>query len=114
MGIFCERVKIVVDVGGGGVRMVVERQFSGVNEMGCYEFIGYAENGAETRIEAYAPTDGAACAQAGTMSKKINGPVDIARIWPTELFDKSWEDRYITTASPSEFHVKGFRLERLA
>ncbi|HWT40522.1 MAG TPA: hypothetical protein VN081_04645, partial [Dongiaceae bacterium] len=78
-----------------------------------YELIGYAENGDESRVELYAPTDSAALARAGTRAKIIGGSVDVARVWPAEIGDKEWNDRYISTASPSEFHAKGFRLERL-
>lgn len=81
--------------------------------MPCYELIGYAETGEESRVELYAPSGNAALARAGTRAKAINGPVDVARLWPTETGDKDWNDRYIGTASPSEFHVKGFRVERL-
>lgn len=44
----------------------------------------------------------------GRMAKRVNGPVDIAFAG-----DEPWEDRYITTASPSSHHITGFRFERL-
>jgi hypothetical protein len=47
--------------------------------------------------------------RAGRLSKRVNGPVDIAYAG-----DAPWNERYITTAVPSEYHSTGFRLERLA
>lgn len=52
--------------------------------------------------------DSAARAKAGRLAKKINGPVDIAIAGGGD-----WNDRYMTTASPSEFHSSGYRFERL-
>lgn len=52
--------------------------------------------------------DSAARAKAGRMSRRINGPVDLAIAGAAD-----WNDRYITTASPSEYHSSGYRLERL-
>jgi hypothetical protein len=51
---------------------------------------------------------GAAKGLAGTKAKRCNGPVDIAFAG-----EEPWAERYITTASPSEFHKSGFRFERL-
>lgn len=53
-------------------------------------------------------SDAAALSHAGTLAKKNNGPVDLARV-----NGEVWSDRYMTTASPSEFHAKGYRFERL-
>ncbi len=47
-------------------------------------------------------------AYAGRLSKRINGPVDIAFAGPG-----AWSERYISTAAPSEYHSAGYRLERL-
>lgn len=52
--------------------------------------------------------EAAARGHAGRWSKRVNGPVDIAFAG-----DEPWADRYITTASPSEFHKSGYRFERL-
>lgn len=60
-------------------------------------------------IERYATSDASIISQAGTIAKRNAGPVDIARAG-----DSSWDDRYLTTAAPSEHHAKGFRTERLA
>jgi hypothetical protein len=59
-------------------------------------------------IERWANSDAAIIGQAGTMAKANDGPVDIARAG-----DVSWDERYLTTASPSKIHAKGFRTERL-
>jgi hypothetical protein len=53
--------------------------------------------------------DSAARAKAGRISRQINGPVDLAIAGAAD-----WSERYITTASPSEYHSTGYRLERLA
>ena len=53
-------------------------------------------------------SESAARSVAGRMAKKINGPVDLAMAGSAD-----WSDRYITTASPSEFHASGYRFERL-
>lgn len=50
----------------------------------------------------------AAKGRAGRLAKSANGPVDLAYAG-----DEPWVERYITTASPSEFHQAGFRFERL-
>lgn len=52
--------------------------------------------------------DAAAKSAAGRMAKKINGPVDLAIAGSAP-----WNDRYLTTASPSEFHASGIRFERV-
>lgn len=50
----------------------------------------------------------AAKQKAGRWAKRCGGPVDLAR-----STDEPWADRYITTASPSDVHASGYRLERL-
>jgi hypothetical protein len=52
--------------------------------------------------------DSAAKAKAGRLAKRVNGPVDLALAGAAE-----WQERYITTASPSEYHASGYRFERL-
>lgn len=52
--------------------------------------------------------DGSARAHAGRLARRIGGPVDIAIAGAAD-----WSDRYMTTASPSEYHTSGYRLERL-
>jgi len=51
----------------------------------------------------------AAKGRAGRLAKRINGPVDLAYAG-----NEPWEERYITTASPSAYHKSGYRFERLA
>jgi hypothetical protein len=46
--------------------------------------------------------------RAGRLAKNFNGAVDLAYAG-----HEDWPDRYITTASPSEHHARGFRFERL-
>ncbi|TGT90865.1 hypothetical protein EN804_05890 [Mesorhizobium sp. M8A.F.Ca.ET.161.01.1.1] len=53
-------------------------------------------------------SDSAARAKAGRMAKRNNAPVDIALAGAAP-----WNERYITTASPSDFHASGYRFERL-
>ena len=50
----------------------------------------------------------AARGHAGRWSKRVNGPVDLAYAG-----DEPWNERYLTTASPSEYHATGYRFERL-
>ncbi|MGX7874395.1 hypothetical protein ACVDG5_018035 [Mesorhizobium sp. ORM6] len=52
--------------------------------------------------------DAAARAKAGRLAKRCKGPVDLAYAGAAP-----WNERYITTASPSEFHASGYRFERL-
>lgn len=74
-----------------------------------YEIRPYDEDGREmgacfiTKV-----TDAAARAHAGRVAKRNNGPVDLARAGAA-----GWDERYLTTASPSEFHASGYRFERL-
>ncbi len=50
----------------------------------------------------------AARSRAGRLAKRIRGPVDLAYSGK-----QPWNERYITTAIPSEFHAMGYRFERL-
>lgn len=50
----------------------------------------------------------AAKGRAGRFAKNFNGPVDLAYAG-----NEPWDERYITTASPSEYHKSGYRFERL-
>jgi hypothetical protein len=74
-----------------------------------YEFRSYDENGnfIISKIESR-PNEAAARNAAGRLSKRNNGPVDLA-----EADDRPWDWRYITTAAPSEYHASGYRFERL-
>lgn len=76
-----------------------------------YEFIHYGEdgNGDKIRIARVFTDDRAAKDAAGRLSKKINGPVDVARD-----NGQHWSDRYLTTASPSRWHAKGYSCERIS
>lgn len=51
----------------------------------------------------------AAKRHAGALAKRHNGPVDLA--YEGEAQD--WNDRYITTATPSTFVKRGYNLERI-
>lgn len=51
----------------------------------------------------------AAKGRAGRLAKKYNGPVDLAYAG-----DEPWAERYITTASPSQYHKAGYRFERIS
>jgi len=80
-----------------------------------FEFHAYAgdENGAiasspEVTIARFR-TDSAAKNAAGRHAKKIKGPVDIALAGAAD-----WNERYLTTANPSDHHAAGFRFERIA
>lgn len=53
-------------------------------------------------------SDSAAKAAAGRLAKRIKGPVDIAFAGAA-----LWNDRYITTASPSIYHSAGYRFARV-
>lgn len=74
-----------------------------------YEFLVFDEKGLERTQYVEAPTDGAAIRKAGAIVKREGGSVDIAR----RRFLKPWDERYMTTIMPSEFHAAGFRQERL-
>lgn len=74
-----------------------------------YELRLFSEEGEQmVTIERWASSDAAIIGQAGTIAKANNGPVDIARVG-----GEPWSERYLTTAAPSKFHIKGFRTERL-
>ncbi len=53
-------------------------------------------------------SDASAKSKAGRLAKRTDGPVDLARAGAAD-----WNDRYMTTAAPSEYHAAGFRFERL-
>lgn len=55
-------------------------------------------------------SDSAARSFAGTLAKRHGGPVDLAR---GDASGRHWDERYMTTASPSEHHASGFMFERL-
>jgi hypothetical protein len=74
-----------------------------------YEFQCYDENVMPTvNIYREYVSDSAARAAAGSLAKRNNGPVDLAYDG-----DEPWSERYITTASPSDYHTTGYRHERL-
>lgn len=71
----------------------------------------YSEN-AEKALDAITinvASERAAIGRAGTIAKRNNGPVDIARAGYGD-----WSERYLTTVSPSGHHAQGYRAERLA
>jgi hypothetical protein len=76
-----------------------------------FQLVHYGEDAAEHWPgEKLYPTgsESAIKAKAGRLSKRIRGPVDIAHYG-----NEPWNERYITTASPSEHHATGYRFERL-
>ena len=74
-----------------------------------FEFVIYDENVNEIdRIVEACRGDTAARSRAGRLAKKHSGPVDLAYAGGAD-----WSDRYITTASPSEFSTSGYHFERL-
>jgi len=75
-----------------------------------YEFKSFGADGMGPEAVEFAryASDSAARSAAGRMSVRIDGPVDLARAGSAD-----WNDRYMTTASPSEFHASGYRFERL-
>lgn len=75
-----------------------------------YELVPFDGDGREMgRFIVRKSGDNAARLHAGRVAKVNNGPCDLARAGNAE-----WNDRYLTTAAPSEFHASGFRFERLA
>lgn len=74
------------------------------DEQGAFKSFGHCP---EVSIESVRDI-AAARGRAGRLAKRVNGPVDLAYAG-----DASWADRYITTASPSEYHSTGYRFERL-
>lgn len=74
-----------------------------------YEIRPFDEDGREMGAQFISKrSDAAAKSHAGRVAKLNNGPVDLARAGGAD-----WNDRYLTTASPSEFHQSGYRFERL-
>lgn len=75
-----------------------------------FEFRAYPDEARGPEVVSFEQMSGdqAARSKAGRLSRMINGPVDIARAGSGD-----WADRYLTTASPSEFHAAGYRFERL-
>lgn len=78
--------------------------------MKLFEFVIYDDGVREIRREcAQMCGENAARAKAGRLAKADGGPVDLAYAG-----EESWNERYITTASPSQYHTSGYRFERLA
>lgn len=75
-----------------------------------YEFVNYGKDagGSESREFYTLRSDSSARAKAGRLAKTIDGPVDLAIAGSAD-----WNERYITTASPSEFHSSGYQFARL-
>lgn len=86
--------------------------------MRVFEFHAYPgdDNGAVSAEASITTREFAETAQAkaygGRLAKEVNGPVDVA-LW-TSAGLSDWSERYITTASPSEYHANGYRFERLS
>jgi hypothetical protein len=75
-----------------------------------YEIVAYDESVREIgRFNIVKNSDAAARSHAGRLAVQNSGPVDLARAGAAD-----WDERYITTASPSAHHVTGYRFERLA
>lgn len=60
-------------------------------------------------FEIDAPSERSAIGRAGTVAKRNNGPVDVARVDGGD-----WSTRYVTTVSPSEYHAHGYSEQRIA
>lgn len=75
-----------------------------------YEFKSYGKDASEAEFVEYKTfsSDSAARSYAGRRSIKIEGPVDVAH-----ASGGAWDRRYMTTAQPSEYHVSGYRFERM-
>jgi hypothetical protein len=77
-----------------------------------FEFVHYGPDasGEPSGVREYRRYQSAEYAKtyAGRLCKRIDGPVDVAYAGAAE-----WNDRYLTTASPSSFHANGYRFERL-
>ncbi|TPN04487.1 hypothetical protein [Mesorhizobium sp. B2-1-2] len=74
-----------------------------------FEFHAYQDDGFTPEITTeQLRGEAAARSKAGRMAKLGNGPVDLAYAGSAP-----WNERYITTASPSEFHASGYRFLRL-
>lgn len=78
--------------------------------MPMYELKHYGRDAAGKEVTEYVHRrcDASIRSYAGRLSKVVEGPVDIAH-----YSNRDWNERYITTAMPSEYHVSGYRLERL-
>jgi hypothetical protein len=76
-----------------------------------YEFRSYGEDAVGQEAVEFGTyrSDSSARHDAGKMAVKINGPVDVARAGGAE-----WNERYISTAIPSEHHRTGYQFERLS
>lgn len=75
-----------------------------------FEFVYYPDGGPREGIISYSrhASDASAKTKAGRMAKRLGLPVDLAVAGGAD-----WDERYVTTASPSEFHATGYRFERL-
>ena len=73
-----------------------------------YEFHAYDAEGEGPTITAEQTTAGGAYSRAGRIAKRNDGPVDIA-----VMNDEPWDHRYVTTAHPSPYHAKGYRIEKV-
>lgn len=51
--------------------------------------------------------------RAGRLAKQNNGPVDLAEAYVPGEIGQDWNDRYVTTARPSQYTKTGFEFERL-
>lgn len=78
--------------------------------MAQFEFVHYGEDAAGPAIRTFPvySSESAARSAAGRLAKRIKGPVDVAHAGGAE-----WNERYMTTAAPSNYHASGFRFERL-
>lgn len=74
-----------------------------------FELVGFPKDSSEVREFLTQKDINSAKRYAGKLAIKLDGPVDIA------YYEAGvrWNERYITTASPSEFHKAGYRFERL-
>lgn len=64
-------------------------------------------------VEFYASDKSAARDRVGRMAKRNGGPVDLAYAAVGPLEDASWDDRYVSTALPSEYTKRGYMFERI-
>jgi hypothetical protein len=76
-----------------------------------FQLVHYGKDAATSKGTFRYPTgkESTIKAMAGRLAKKIEGPVDIAYVG-----QEPWDERYITTAAPSEHHSIGYRFERLS
>ena len=75
-----------------------------------FEFLDYGinPNSPEITTREYR-SESAARSHAGALAKRNGGPVDLAHV----KFLRSWNERYITTAIPSDYHKSGYCFERI-